>query len=208
MKKFYYALLLSLVLLTTTNIVNAQAVRENKSFKEDNSIMSLWGARKKTVVKNYTHQNSVPNSIPYSEYYENCWWSGNLNRSYMHYDPKFQWYSATFEGTLKKTDCFNKIALDENGEVIGEIMSIEGPNMHPNLLLNSDAESELSSYAAKKREIRIKLPSNQPPNSTYYYEEYDQSRGCYFGGTLLLVRTYQENGNTIAVYSGYINSAC
>lgn len=209
MKIFSRIILTSLVLLLFfSSSIHAQEIRENKSFKltveEPSIVESFFGGRNKTVVKNYSNQSDVPASINYKEYYENCWWSGELRNTEVRYNSQLNWYSATFVGTLKKTDCFRQLAIDENENVFGEILEIK--KTPPNLT-NSEDTIIIQGYSPKYREIKIRLTTSSAP-STYYYEEYDAGRGCYYGGNLVLQKTYQENGRTIAVYTGYINSAC
>lgn len=59
-------------------------------------------SKKKTVKKNYKNFNSIPSSIYYEEYIDNCMWGGTLKWTGESKEVGHGIFQATFKGKLKK----------------------------------------------------------------------------------------------------------
>lgn len=182
----------------------AQQVRENQSFRYNTKIEKFYrGHRKISVVKNFVDETQIPDAYGYSQYADNCWWKGLIYRQSMEYDHNNKRWSVTFIGKLKMTDSFRQEALDKKGKVFGEITSTAGLTALP----GEKPKAKDKDSKSKIQEVRIRLADKNHIPQQYYYEEYDQVRKCYYGGELVLNRTYEENGKTFARYVGYIHAA-
>lgn len=209
MNKLFRVIPLAAVLtVVVVGVSFAQEVRKNQSFREEYRTEGIqWCGRAKTVVKNYTREGNIQDSIEYREYYDNGWWSGILKRGDAKFDHGNNRWSVTFSGTLRETECFRTLALDEGEKVFGEIISVSSFTQ-----LSGDKRlsgvKDISEHSWQKREIRVLVHDFHSVPNTYDYEEYHEKKGCYYGGKLTLSRIYKEKGSIIAVYYGVIYAAC
>lgn len=105
-KKFLIsALALSLSLTNITLPVRASELADNNSTivtadtNLSNASARIVHSYQKTVTKSYSSLDSIPESIPYSEYNMSTWFSGTLYVSTVTRTSSGS-YTATFTGTL------------------------------------------------------------------------------------------------------------
>lgn len=123
-----------------------------------------------------------------------------LKQTNIQWDSSNKWYSVTFTGKIYKKECFKTIALDKNGNDIGEIISVESDLQN--------GEDTNSIHHPRRREVKIRISKGTEIPDTYYYEEYDENLGCDFGGTLVKSNIKKDGNYVIVTYTGYINKAC
>ncbi|MFV0344601.1 MAG: hypothetical protein ACK5JH_17225 [Anaerocolumna sp.] len=107
MKKYILSILLGTSLLTSVpayaaqsdnTVVNNETVSTARIEDEGTVRPYLMVSLPKTVTKLYSSFSSIPDSIPYEEYYHNTWCSGDLYLQSVVKEGSL--YRATFAGTI------------------------------------------------------------------------------------------------------------